>query len=772
MFLILGNEIPEPVIDRYFDYLARAEVAKKHNLMDLAKTDESNAIKVIADWANKLSIETFHFISKDFEGDIRGDHTGSTIKEKIASKLFPKGFDGLRGIVDNLWKEKDAKRTAEVILSAHNLTDLEKLSGGSKVVREILRDEQSRHIADGNLVIEPSADVNHPLIQAIREIDPHMKGSLNLGKSLRFLNRPPYGYYPSEVHYAALAMCLRPYVNKLHQAGTGKPINATAMRDAIYDVFKSWEGTNRPNLEMRIGSPDEEKLAKIIADVFQFTDASDLRICQAKIRDWIQKSHYPLWVFGYQEGIGPSVPIAIEAILEFLTKTDTDFFEGYIKSLNTDVLADVQLDLKTLLKKENAEHLFQRWLATNADLEYNPDEFEDLIGFVRKSLPEEKSVDLWKKDEVANCLYRWQSKRNGMKQQGAMIQDLSRLFGLFGTKSITSLAEFQNDIEQWEDDKGLNLICFQKGTTQQSLHDLVDGLQAIRAAKALDEVSEETVRKARQVQDSLNREQREYFSKRENGEKGLKQWVKDTFRGDISESELEAVCAFVKTEWSPKAWTDTNLSESIRQWVQKRRREDNEQCAIRWLSKGFGCEFTSDSAISILKSWADETGYPVWVYGLASVTPETANLLGLAEKLLQEDLSLEEVGAEIGNEEFNRLTPIRECGDPAALLLNWIKTTLQETGEVSAFVEAIHSAWRDHPEIRTKDKSEIFLSRKQRDINQAKPTVKVVREPANPAPKGTKRSAKSIPREDAYDVLCRLAEAHPEIEDWLGEVQV
>jgi len=202
---------------------------------------------------------------------------------------------------------------------------------------------------------------------------------------------------------------MRKYVGRLYEAGTGKPIEKEIMRDKILSLFKYWDkGAGLSELEMRFGTEEEKELVKLLTKLFDLKDVESLNEVRWKIREWVKASSYPLWIFKLSKKSNDLTNKAIDNMFQLIQSIDKEITYADIKSyLNT--IRDVHYDLGLIIKKEEAESLFKKWLKGIENVEIHETEIENVVDYLKKNMQEE--VASWREDRVREKVKDWQIEK-------------------------------------------------------------------------------------------------------------------------------------------------------------------------------------------------------------------------------------------------------------------------------------------------------------------------------------------------------------------------
>jgi len=421
----------------------------KHNYSDERNINEEYARKIIDDWINQVKSGYIEWFLQNKTGKELMNQFSRKIGEELSKKTF---FYGLENIEEaqkngNIWTYKRSKTSAEIFLFANSRVDIEEKTskGPERYLREIIKDNNGEYIVDANLKIKDDVSESHPLKKMYLEIrkvfeKEKARGVFNLGDTLRPLTKPPYGLYPNMVNMAAVGFLMREYIGKLFEAGTGIPIQKEVMRDKILTLFDYWDkGTHREKLEVRFGTEDEEKLIEILKDLFKLEDVRSLNDARWKVREWVKKQSFPIWVFKFAKNINENTAKAIDAIFELVQSIDRELTYEKIRGyLNT--IEGVRYDLDILIDRENPKELFKKWLKNIEGVEISPKDIEEVIDYIKRNMQEE--VASWTEDKVREKVKDWYTEK--LKKSQAQLE--KQIEELKQTKKINEIIAQDNKI--------------------------------------------------------------------------------------------------------------------------------------------------------------------------------------------------------------------------------------------------------------------------------------------------------------------------------------
>jgi hypothetical protein len=473
--------IPKYILDTetyesFIEYEAKANVASSRNLKDEIDINRDYAKKVIDKWLERLTTSSINWMIKYSnkqieinENSVLMNEFSQVVNNSLMNKIYYLGLNTLKNTMNNknIWIEKRTPKTIELFLFPDTLEDIENATNTQKLfkdTREILKDNNMNYIIHKDtLKFLRNKNIDHPL----RNISNHIKEKMNnktgmnfnLGKILNFVTKPPFGFYPNMVHYAAIAFLLKDYVGKLYEVGTGKPIDKLMMKDKIILLFDNWAGkANSNKLEVRLGSQEEKKLKDVLCDIFSLENQESLSDVRWAIRNWSKKIEYPLWVFKYKKGISKIIEKALSLLSDFLESTDETYSQELL-SKTLEVVSEVEIDLKLIFKDTQiGKSLFLSRIKQIDHFEIQESEEYSLLEYIRKRSPEEHTIE-WREDKVLSIAKEWYIEKLQLKKEHFPSNNTSNDEHLnFNTEEIAisnvlpSVRTIENKIDNYEGD--------------------------------------------------------------------------------------------------------------------------------------------------------------------------------------------------------------------------------------------------------------------------------------------------------------------------------
>lgn len=436
IFILIGESLSADRYGRFIDYVARAQVANKHQLAEQVKSHNDNAEKIVSDWVAKMrtNLASIYFRSSEPAQQVL-QTTYGYINNQVAPIVFSSGIDSskiLRGMKENLWKIASSKKAAEVFLLGLNRDDAEeRLVGVYVPIKAILKDDNDQYIVDSDLNIKDNADDNNLLVKVQHKVDSLMEAvqqrvsaTFNIAAELEPLTEPTFGLYPNLLNYALMGCVMRKYINVLYHADLGQPMSGDNIRDLIDNMFGYWQsdgkgqGKFESKVKVRFGSKEEKQLKDSIISIFNlqsFGDESALSsLTSVKFlmngKYIISFAKYPLWSLLYSD-IDTKYKDKFKSLFRIISSAESKI-DDIAKALK-DVKSDMfQLSL-IASKQENYEIGFKNYIQNLEEGERALEQFDEFLDFLSSNLQGERSE--WTQDNVEKNLLRWILRKNASR---------------------------------------------------------------------------------------------------------------------------------------------------------------------------------------------------------------------------------------------------------------------------------------------------------------------------------------------------------------------
>ena len=162
--------------ERFYHYVATADVARNHNSREQQQVNDKNAKDLVNLWISDVKQGT---VTVYFRGgqDTRNANTiAKYINENITNKIFSSAVDtmlSMRNKPMTFWKTQNSRNSAEAMLVSNNRDEAErKFSTGQYTPAKFLfKNDNDDYVVDVDLNLKSDAPENHPLVKTQIEVD-------------------------------------------------------------------------------------------------------------------------------------------------------------------------------------------------------------------------------------------------------------------------------------------------------------------------------------------------------------------------------------------------------------------------------------------------------------------------------------------------------------------------------------------------------------------------------------------------------------------------
>ena len=780
VFVVVEDFLTKDVFDKFIEYRSRAIVSERHNLKDDKNTNDTYARNVIDGWIYKIKSGYVEWHLENENGKELASRFGNLVNSEISGRVFRFGLETLDQLRWNatIWKSVMSKSSIDPFLSADSRYDVENKTskGQRKNLRGIINNNRGGEYAvDESLEIKPDADENHPIVKMSAEIGKKMetnknKGTFHLGEVLKFLSKPPYGLYTNMVNMAAMGFLMRPFVGRLYEKGTGKPLEKEMMRDKIISLFKYWkDGADSDKLEVRFGTDEEKELIDILKDVFELQDVDGLNMTRWKIREWVNDVGCPLWVFKVSCD-GDKTEKAVDRIVWLIGSIDKDINQKKIKE-SLDLIKDARYDLCLLIKREQAKGLFTKWLKDIENVSISEEDVKTVVDFLNQNTQAE--IALWDEEKVEALVTKWElNRRTELKKNEDNAEMESELVDIltdvFKLQDVGSLTDARLKVKEWVNDVKYPLWTFKVSCDDDTTQKGIDRIAWLIKSTNSDIDQKEINESLGSLKDShhnlallINSAQaKELFTK----------WLKNIEIVNISDKEVETVVDFLNQNMQAEValWDEGKAAEWVMEWQLERMRRQ----LIDILKDIFKLPDVDgiDKARRGIKEWVNDVKYPLWTFKVScddDTTQKGIDRIAWLIKSTNSDIDQKEINESLGS--------LKDSHHNLALLIN------------SAQAKELFTKWLKNIEIVNISDKEVetvidFLNQNMQaevalwDENKAREMVKNWRLKEKIEPEGNdeqvremKQRIQNYPSGRIKDLLIELVDKHPELCLWLEE---
>lgn len=418
IFIIFTEVLDSDMLQkqRFIDYVATQQVAKRHNSNEQAQTNQKNANQIVLNWLNRLKQGNCSLYFNGNKMSVTTNNVAQHINQNIGFKIFSCGIETMQSMRQKpmtFFKAQNSQKSAEVMLCAIDRDDAEKkFSNGQYTPAKFLfKSDNDDYVVEQNLQLKPDLTINHPLIFVQQRVDELLKkqkqqniATFNLGQVLRPLTEAPFGLYSNIPNVALLAFALRKYQNELYNAEVGMPITSDNLRDKVVDIFNYWQnGKNENKLRVRFGSKEEKDLKDTLIAIFDLQHVPEVgELTSIKNVRWgiafycKHKSKHPLWSLRYSNQSIEGVNSLIDQIVNMVHKEDVQTEQ--IKSL-LKVTNEYKFDLQRILLSPIAfEEGFKNYINKIESVTIENEWWCELLKYLEERMQGE--IGWWKETDV------------------------------------------------------------------------------------------------------------------------------------------------------------------------------------------------------------------------------------------------------------------------------------------------------------------------------------------------------------------------------------
>lgn len=367
VFVNVREKMPSQELSRFIESYSRYNVLEKNGSTEEARHEKKNAGGRVSQWVDHIINDGKLFVAFNGKTSLCSvNELANNISNKYIPFVFDSGLDTLKRVkVDSVWEEKPStgcKSALEVILYQNTRDDIDaKLKGGSITnLKALLRDDNDNFIFDNDMRLLGSAPDAHPVVKLIKEVtntinDAQSKNpTIDLYNEIKFVFSKPYGYYSNQVSFAAMAIALKQYTDKIFVASEGTKIGNTVMKDVIDAFFnKRFKGKDNSKLRVRFSSDEEIGLIDKLNSIFGLKESGLVQIRWA-IRDSVkQKYKAPLWQLKVLTE-EPKMISLVEELFYLTIAPDQNITQSQMVSLNNS-LDSKKIELIQLLNRALAD---------------------------------------------------------------------------------------------------------------------------------------------------------------------------------------------------------------------------------------------------------------------------------------------------------------------------------------------------------------------------------------------------------------------------------
>ncbi len=426
VYVVIDKSFGNKAFEGFIDSRAREEVAGELQLGEEKENYRKKATMWIDQWKNEIiSSSQCTIIFRGNRIDSTYSNAGKIIKEKVIPILFSKGLDKNPAIGDaaTAWENKSAKATVQNVCFSLNRTELEeKMIGAANAVKLLLKDSKGNYIYDENLKYVGTT-IDEPMSMLVKEIDDKIselktRSVVDLGEELSYLNKPAFGYYSNYICMAAIALALRPYIDKIYHADQGSLVDKIAMKDIIVALFNFWEkGKGNSCLRVRFSTSEEKELVDLIQKTFNVT-GDGIVDTKWKLRaDFEKLYHSPIWTLKYSVKKNDEFNEIIDLLFDMVVKPNDTIDQNKISTLLVG-LKKYRTDLITSLNSAKTQQYINEFISSVLkQVNFTINDTSNLLEFLKQTMQEE--IVYWGEKTTKDAIIMWCALQNGSKPHDA-----------------------------------------------------------------------------------------------------------------------------------------------------------------------------------------------------------------------------------------------------------------------------------------------------------------------------------------------------------------
>ncbi|MBD5489945.1 MAG: hypothetical protein HDR13_14335 [Lachnospiraceae bacterium] len=414
VFILINTELGNRRFEVYLDSLAQEAVARSLQMDEERNEGAKNAEKWITQWIDEIVSSGMADIV--FRGDVIHvpfNQCNKYLRDNYTKTIFKFGLDSLP-VPNTAWNHQTSKKAVELVLYSSSKSELEKFSGTDGVVKCLLVSGNTMLFNENlELVVDDEKIPIVKICQEVKAIFDKKKNetSINLAEEFKYFASPEYGYYQNRLFMGALALALRPYIDKLYTSGNGQRIDKTVMKDVVVSIFNYWEnGKLNDKFVVRMSTEEERTLTDKLNMIFGISDQDGLLGTKWAIRTKFQnQSKAPLWALKYVGTCSDKYKEFIDKMFKFSKSTDESIQQSFIVELLEGIkIFDVELS-SAVFSVENSQCLDNFILMELSSI----GESETSLSDVKTYLEGQMSGDIvfWEEKDVHEQILFWKIKK-------------------------------------------------------------------------------------------------------------------------------------------------------------------------------------------------------------------------------------------------------------------------------------------------------------------------------------------------------------------------
>lgn len=418
IFINLETAFTELYFSRFIDAYSKCEIHSNNNKSEEASAEKKKAQGWLKTWLSAILNDGQVFLAFRGNTELMNFRTAcNKISEDYIRFIFPDGLDTLKTAKkEPIWGEKSAGKIAENILFKAKRDDIEsQLKGGIQTnIPSLFKDEKNNYVFDNDMNIFEGSDENHPVVKLVKKVselivyDP-LEPIINIYEKLKLLFEPPYGLYNNPISYAAIAIALRPYIDRLFVASNGIKIDKTIMRDIVDYLFKAATGGKNQNyLNVRFSSEEEIELINELNGIFGVNENGLMNIRWKARKSFDESVSAPIWIMKYNLNCKKELVKVIDELFKFTIASDGTITQSIICSLLSNI-KNYRFELKKAILDSKKEKPLFSFVKLTIRSNYNNIDLDDnsiayIINYLNSHMQDERPY--WTEEQVSLIINR------------------------------------------------------------------------------------------------------------------------------------------------------------------------------------------------------------------------------------------------------------------------------------------------------------------------------------------------------------------------------
>lgn len=329
--------------------------------------------------------------------------------------------------------------------------------------------------------------------------------------------------------------------------------------DEVKERIKAWQ-LKKVEEEKEQRQHLEHLLVEKFTGIFELQNVESLHDARMKIRDWIQNTYTPLWVF--KTSACSLIKTAIDAIVALSITLDKEMTLPEL-TRTVEALTVAEDELHALFQQK-AHHKFVDWLNSIEQVQVSETRFPEIYRYLQGRMPAE--IPSWDEDKAREAVKDWRLddlKRQEQERASQKKLFTDKLASFFGFGNVQSLDTLKQKIQTWVQDAHAPLWAFKTfvNAEMQAAIDVIS--QAAHTPQAPDPIEP-----VLQVLQAVEPAELRLKLQKERAQYGFKQWLKQLEQVDVSDENFPRIVSYLD-QTLPKTvmlWEEQDVREKVKDW--------------------------------------------------------------------------------------------------------------------------------------------------------------------------------------------------------------